>query len=97
MGFEYNIVTKLNEGQKQDIQRLLEKHGFRSENRKDDGGFSYELQNSEQADRMPESIISIDDLGLYICQNLKNDPWVNLADLKKYLDSKQIIYRTEEL
>ena len=39
---------------------------------------------------MPETDIRLTESGLYICQNLRPDPWHGLAPLRAYLDAEGV-------
>ncbi len=90
MGFEYKIVTKLTDNQAEDIFTLLELNVFFDKKYPFDNKEFWDFRHPENKGRMPNITLTIEQDGIYICQNSSPYLWSDLDTLKNFIEQENI-------
>jgi len=81
MGFEYKVVIKLNDTNKQGIENIITEL----------------QNQTASKDKWPDAYIKIEEDGIYICQNRISNVFEGLEKIKNYLTGNNLNYTIEEL
>ncbi len=96
MGFEYTIKLKLDNRQTNEVNDLLininsfdKKYEFNSKT-------FWDFRLSDNFSTIPDTSLTLDNDGIYICQNISSYIWAELEILKSYFEKNYIEYEVIE-
>lgn len=92
MGFEYKLKTKLTDQQTSEIKDLLENLALFDKKYEYAHQLFWDFRHVENTGKIPNISIIFEEDGIYICQWNSSYVWADLAELKNYIENKQITY-----
>ena len=92
MVFEYKLVVTLSEIQQQELITIIESHPLFHSHYEDYGSKSWEYRTLTNDDFTPDTSITLEKDGLYICQYQSDHVWNYLEAIKSYLETHNLSY-----
>lgn len=92
MGFEYKIITKLNQKQISEVQQLLEQNNIFDKKYEFDNKLFWDFRKPDNTGKMPNISVAFESDGIYICRHEGGFVWKNLENVKTYMESENVSY-----
>lgn len=87
---EYKLLLQLTASQRVAIVNIIEQHPLFYSTYNDFGNEAFELRHIENTNFLPDTSITIESDGLYICQNNHKDIWHNIEQIKSYITTQKL-------
>ena len=88
MGFEFKVISNLTANEINDIHLLLDNNELLEKKYEFENKLFWDLKNYESKSDMPDTTITIEQNGIYICQYLSSYLWTNVDNLKNYFEKE---------
>lgn len=93
MGIEFKILSKFTEKQTKDIFNLLEHNPHFDKKYLFDNKLYWDFRHQENKAKMPDLTLTIEEDGIYICQNSSSNSWTYLETLKEFFEKEYIEHK----
>lgn len=87
---EYKLLILLTASQRVAIIKIIEQHPLLYSTYNDFGNEAFELRHVDNTDFLPDTSITIEPDGLYICQNSHKDIWHNIEQIKSFITTQAL-------
>lgn len=95
MSFEYKIIADLSDADRSQIIEIIESNPLLYSQYEDYGNPTWEYKSPDNDDFLPDTSITLEKDGIYICQYIVEDTWHELQGIEQYLTEKSIAYTIE--
>lgn len=95
MSFEYKIIAQLSLTDRSQIIEIIESNPLLYSQYEDYGNQNWEYKSPDNDDFLPDTSITLEKDGIYICQYVVEETWHELQGIAQYLADNNIAYTIE--